>query len=618
MAVLSLSVSELKCACLDADWRARFLRGERPSTRHFGPPGTAAVGGAAFHALAEHFLSFLTGLLSESRGLATETELWGELYRRFAERELDRLLTADKVETALHLSTALQAFCGRLSQLRQGLEPFTGWTDLILTQEGRMRDVRVPVGGTQVFIGGTVDALRLRPGQGLEIVDYKLSRAGNLRHDLLQIAIYARLLRLTEAGLAFRGCLEYYLPTLEALEIPDGELDEIFNDLVLPVLYEMADEPPPATVAKPEAALTPAAPFAAKPTSTGANDPTAAKIAACFRAFKLPVEITGRREAPQIVRYLVQPAAGVRVVSLANRAEDLQVALGLAQPPRVEPSAGGVAIDIPKPVPDPVGWREVVDRCGDNGPLALPLGIGVDNELIVARLDEPGTCHGLVAGASGSGKSEWLRSAVATLMRRNAPVALRLTLIDPKRLTFAGLDSAPHLTGSVLVDPEEVLRCLAEAEAEMERRYRLLARERVSDLGERRRVGRMDLPYQIIVFDEFADLILAGREEKRRFEGSVARLAAKGRASGIHLLLATQRPDKNIVTGLIKANLPLKVCLRVTSAVNSQIVLDEPGAEKLLGRGDLLCDYGRGIQRAQAPLVDGEDWQGFQSSEQFM
>ena len=572
------------------------------------------MGGAAFHALAEQFLVWLTGSPTETRGLASEAALWGELYRRFAERELDRLLAAEKVETALGLSAALQAFCGRLGQLRAPLEPFTGWTDLILTQEGCMRDVRVPVGAGHVFVSGTVDALRLHSGHGLEIVDYKLSRGANLRHDLLQIAIYARLLRLTEAGLAFRGCLEYYLPALEALEIPAGEPDEIFDDLVLPILREMTGERPPAVVVNPGVAPASAPPSLAASVPTGEDDPAAAKILACFRAFKLPVAITERREAPQLIRYLVQPAAGVRVVSLANRAEDLQVALGLAQPPRIEPSAGGVAIDIPKAVPDPVRWREVVERCGP-GPLALPLGVGVDNELLVARLDEPGTCHALVAGASGSGKSEWLKSAVATLMSRHSPTALRLTLIDPKRLTFAGLDGAPHLSGPVLTDLEGALACLAEAEAEMERRYRLLAREQVSDLGERRRAGRLDLPYQVIVFDEFADLILAGHEEKRRFESSVARLAAKGRASGIHLLLATQRPDKNIVTGLIKANLPLKVCLRVTSAVNSQLVLDEPGAEKLLGWGDLLCDYGRGIQRAQSPLVASEDWSRFQVTE---
>ena len=242
MADLSLSVSELKCACLDAGWRARWLEGERPSTRQHPPPGTAAVGGATFHALAEAFLAWLARSPREAGALVQEEELWGQFYGRFAEREFDRLLDTAKAGTALYLSTALQAFCGRLSHLRQRCGQFTGWTDLILTQEGKMRDVRVPVGGSTVSLGGFVDALRLHPKHGLEIVDYKLSRGANLRHDLLQVAIYARMLRLSEVGLEFWGCLEYYLPALEVLEISAGELGEIFDDLVMPVLFELAGE----------------------------------------------------------------------------------------------------------------------------------------------------------------------------------------------------------------------------------------------------------------------------------------------------------------------------------------------------------------------------------------
>jgi S-DNA-T family DNA segregation ATPase FtsK/SpoIIIE len=137
----------------------------------------------------------------------------------------------------------------------------------------------------------------------------------------------------------------------------------------------------------------------------------------------------------------------------------------------------------------------------------------------------------------------------------------------------------------------------------MDERYRLLAAEGQTSLQERWEAGMTDIPFLVIIFDEFADLILADRGAKKEFEELVVRLAAKGRAAGIHLLLATQRPDRTIVTGLIKANLPLKICLRVTTATNSQIVIDEPGAECLLGRGDLLCDAGRGLIRAQSCFI---------------
>jgi DNA segregation ATPase FtsK/SpoIIIE-like protein len=232
----------------------------------------------------------------------------------------------------------------------------------------------------------------------------------------------------------------------------------------------------------------------------------------------------------------------------------------------------------------------------------FPIGMGVTGRLLLADFADPKTCHALVAGTSGSGKSEFLKSMVASLISRNKPDSLRLTLIDPKVLTFGEFESQPHLAGPVLNQIEDAAACLEDAVTDMEARYRQLARESLNSLGERFAAGRSDLPYHVIVFDEFADLILAGRKEKARFETLVARLASKGRAAGIHLVLATQRPDRTIVTGPIKGNLPLRICFKVTSATNSQIILDEPGGESLVGRGDLLCDRGRGVERAQSPF----------------
>jgi DNA segregation ATPase FtsK/SpoIIIE-like protein len=139
-------------------------------------------------------------------------------------------------------------------------------------------------------------------------------------------------------------------------------------------------------------------------------------------------------------------------------------------------------------------------------------------------------------------------------------------------------------------------------------RYRTLAKEGFVSISDRIRAGRIDLPFVVLVFDEFADLILTGRNEKKEFEDMVARLAGKGRAAGVHLVLATQRPDRTVVTGLIKSNLPMKVCLRVANATNSQIVLGESGAESLLGKGDLICDIGRGLTRAQSYYIAQSDF----------
>jgi S-DNA-T family DNA segregation ATPase FtsK/SpoIIIE len=597
MEVVSISVSELKCACLDAEWRQRWLAGQKPSTQHFAPPGTDAVGGSLFHSLVERFVAWLASTPATAV-LAKESELWARLYACFAEVEIEGLASKGKIETAVSLSGALQTFCQRIAQLRRDASGFSQWTDIFLTQEHKVKDVHFTFGSRSIFVSGVIDAVRLHPQHGFEIVDYKLSRGANFQHDLVQLAIYGRLLELAEPGLQFCACLEYYLPELDPLVVSRQELSGIFNDLVVPVLSELSGGGGATIVTSVPSATEPAL----STPLTDISDDVAERIEACFKSFSLPVVVAGRQEGPQLVRYTVQPAGGVKVVSLANRAEDLQVALSLGQAPRISPSAGGVTIDIPKLKPETVLWRDVVKLCPP-GPVTFPVGVAVDSTVITADLSDPNTCHALVAGASGSGKSEWLRAFVATLISRSPPETLRFALIDPKMLTFAAMGASPHMLEPVMTELAAAQAFLNKAMEEMDRRYAVLAKERFSNLRERQAAGRGDLALWVIVFDEFADLILAGREEKKQFEAAVARLAGKGRAAGIHLILATQRPDRNIVTGLIKANLPLKICLRVTTAMNSQIVLDEPGAEKLLGRGDLLCDCGRGIQRAQSPFV---------------
>ncbi|WP_395745630.1 DNA translocase FtsK [Prosthecobacter sp.] len=597
MDVLSITVTQLKFACLDPEWRESWLAGENPSTRHLTAPGAQPSGGSLFHGIVERF----TGWLVEDRaatGVADEVALWQELYRRFGEPKLDALMAKGQVERAVYLSSALQAFCRNISGMRLSMRNFSGWRDLFLGQEHAVKDVPFNFGTRTVFVSGILDGLRLHPKHGIQIVDYKLSRGANLKHDLVQLAIYAGLLARAEPGLEFHAALEYYLPELEVIEVPAEDLTGIFDDLVLPVLTEIAtDRRQPLAAAKPPPKHEP---------NVQDDDDTADKITSCFGSFGLPVVMTGRQEGPQLVRYTLQPASGVKVVSLANRAEDLQVALKLAQAPRIEPAAAGVTVDIPRQKPETVLWRDVMDQF-KGGPLAFPVGVAVDGSVLTADLSDSSMCHALVAGASGSGKSEWLKSVVASLMHRSTPESLRLALTDPKLLTFTSLEKSPHLLRPLMTDIQASLDFLEDAVAEMDRRYSILAKERFSNLRERRDAGKTDLPFWIILFDEFADLILAGRDEKKQFESAVSRLAGKGRAAGIHLILATQRPDNKIVTGLIKANLPVKVCLRVTNAINSQIVLDEPGAEKLLGRGDLLCDLGRGVQRAQGLFVSSDE-----------
>ena len=352
--------------------------------------------------------------------------------------------------------------------------------------------------------------------------------------------------------------------------------------------------------------------------STGAPKPAeprtsavAEQIVHSFKAFGLSVEASDVVEGPQVTRVKVRPAAGVKVASLANRADDLQVSLALDAPPLIRPGRGFVVIDLPRADRQTILLLDVLERGamkGGKSPMAFPVGVGIEGEAILSDFCDSNTCHILVAGTSGSGKSEWLKTLVASLVHRNPPEHLRLGLVDPKVLTFSSIADSVYLWRPVATDLGSALAILRDALSEMDRRYHMLAGEGLVSLHDRFQDGRTDVPFLILVFDEFADLILTGRNEKKEFEDNVARLAGKGRAAGIHLVLATQRPDRTVVTGLIKSNLPMKVCLRVANATNSQIVLGEPGAESLLGKGDLLCDLGRGLVRAQSYFVPQPDF----------
>jgi S-DNA-T family DNA segregation ATPase FtsK/SpoIIIE len=424
---------------------------------------------------------------------------------------------------------------------------------------------------------------------------------------LVQLSIYAHLLPLWRPGCQFRGTLEYYLPEFMDVNISRDELVGIYEGLVLPVLLEMFGREREGPVGERE-------PATAESLTRIAESPSKIEegIVASFGSFGLGVEAVGTIEGPQVTRVRLRPASGIKVASLANRAADLQVALALDQPPLISPGRGFVAVDVPRADRQTMLLLSYLKGAGANekSPTAFPVGVGIDGQTISSDFFDSNACHVLVAGTSGSGKSEWLKSLVATLAFRNAPERVRLALVDPKILTFSSVESSPYLWRPLATDIDTALAVLESAVSEMGDRYRTLAKEGFVSISDRIRAGRIDLPFIVLVFDEFADLILTGRDQRKSFEDMVSRLAGKGRAAGVHLVLATQRPDRTVVTGLIKSNLPMKVSLRVANATNSQIVLGEAGAESLLGKGDLLFDLGRGVARAQSYYIPQSDFVG--------
>jgi DNA segregation ATPase FtsK/SpoIIIE, S-DNA-T family len=597
MAHHTITASELKFAVLDPDWRAKWLAGEKPSTRTFAPAGTTRAMSVRFHREAEKLVGWLTApaSLAVAAKIDSADDLVERLWATSLQALTDKLFAQGRGEEAALFTQRMRNFCARLIDLKRRTARFENWQDVFVGAEQELARIPVPVGDSVIDIRARVDAIRLHPEHRLEVVDYKLSQGHEQKADLVQLAIYAHLLPIWRPGCEFCGTLEYYLPAFSEVDVSRADLSDIFAGMVAPVLGEMFGPKPKAATAT------------AKATTSGRDlDAIGRATVEAFRGFNLGVEVASVIEGPQLVRLRLTPAPGVKVSSLANRAEDLQIPLSLAEPPFIKAGKGYVILDLPRSEPTPCLLKEAFSRglaSALETTVAFPIGVGVEGDPVVADFADPNTCHALVAGSTGSGKSEWLKALVASMLLRSTPEHVRIALIDPKILTFAGVEGSPYLWRPVATTLADAMAILRDAVAEMDARYQVLARGGFVNLGERFKAGQTDLPFLVLIFDEFADLILAGREDKKEFESLVARIAGKGRAAGIHLVLATQRPDRAVVTGLIKANLPLKVCLKVANAVNAQIVLDEPGAESLFGKGDLLCDFGKGLVRAQGLFI---------------
>ena len=331
-----------------------------------------------------------------------------------------------------------------------------------------------------------------------------------------------------------------------------------------------------------------------------------------LRTFNVEGEIGGRTTGPVVTQYEVIPAPGVKVSKIANLDADLALAMK-AQSIRIVapvPGKGAVGVEIPNPVPEVVRLRDILDSpIYQRSRAALPLALGKDlnGKPYVADLRE--MPHILIAGATGSGKSICLNTIITSLVYRHTPKTLRLLMVDPKMVELSTYRLLPHLRHKVVTDPRDAAALLKWAVLEMDRRYKLLSVNGVRSIGEfnerlgkgvtlRRSEPRGDdgdpdrwiyddevLPYVVVVVDELADLMMTVQSE---VEKPLTHLAQKGRAIGIHLIVATQRPSVNVITGLIKANFPSRISFRVASKTDSRTILDQNGADSLLGNGDML------------------------------
>jgi S-DNA-T family DNA segregation ATPase FtsK/SpoIIIE len=315
-------------------------------------------------------------------------------------------------------------------------------------------------------------------------------------------------------------------------------------------------------------------------------------IEATLATFGVPAKVIGVNPGPAVTQYEVQPGAGVQVKKITALQNDLSLALA-ASPLRIEapiPGKAAVGIEVPNKSASLVTIREVVEtaafREGTHA-LALALGNDVSGASIVGDLTR--MPHLLIAGATGQGKSVCINALITSLLFQATPDHLRLLLIDPKRVEMTGFNGLPHLALPVLVESHQATAALRWAVAEMDRRYKLFSAEGVRNIAAYNEKATLksarQLPYIVIVIDELADLMMVSAGE---IEELICRIAQLARAVGIHLIIATQRPSTDIITGLIKANIPSRIAFAVGSQVDSRVILDSGGAEKLLGRGDML------------------------------
>ena len=318
-----------------------------------------------------------------------------------------------------------------------------------------------------------------------------------------------------------------------------------------------------------------------------------------FKSFGVKVIIKKAILGPTITRYEVQPAVGVKVSRIVNLADDLALALA-AKDIRIEAPIPGkpfIGIEVPNRATSVVSFKDVMehqDAKAKKDPMNVPLGKDVTGSTISANLAK--MPHLLIAGSTGSGKSVAINTILASILMKARPEDVKLVLIDPKMVELSVYNGVPHLLIPVVTDAKLASNALRKVVKEMERRYKLFAAGGVRNMGEyNQKVAENNqdkskpimkpLPYILVVVDELSDLMMVGGHD---VEGAIVRLGQMARAAGIHMILATQRPSVDVITGLIKANVPSRISFAVSSGVDSRTILDQTGAEKLLGRGDML------------------------------
>ena len=510
--------------------------------------------------------------------------------------------------------------------------------------------------GSQQLVRGRFDSLVYDfERHRLCVVEYKTYQSLDQSAQLAQVALYSYMLK-EHVGVPINSAVYSVLPDLKELTFTWDELENTVHQLIPHKLLQMRQwlawqqgqpNPPPSTSQPRLCEICPqrtkcqtffpltenpsksnsSTPIPLEPTffqnkqqdkdfsekaktderSAPNADEIGESLVQTLESFGVGVTYHGAAIGSAFIRVKLKPTPGVKVNSILRLSDDLRVQLGIVSPPLIAPQAGYVSIDLPRPDRQAAYFDQYLqpENLPPTAPTRIAIGVNLEGQLIEADLSDPNTCHFLVGGTTGSGKSEFLRSLLLSLLTRHSPEYLKVALVDPKRVTFPEFERIPWLYMPVAKESERAIELMESLVVEMESRYQKFETNRCNDLSgyNQKFIQQPDklLSRIVCIFDEYADF-MAEKQTAQALELSIKRLGAMARAAGIHLIIATQRPEAKVVTPIIRSNLPGRVALRTASEADSMIILGgkQTEAAYLLGKGDLLYQTGANLLRLQS------------------
>ncbi|MEQ9358294.1 DNA translocase FtsK [Coleofasciculus chthonoplastes] len=637
--------------------RLFYLKQHFDGNTLFIPPGQSIGIGTAFHTLAEQFIklaqanSHVSDLLEPSaEQLNREAVAMGMQEIFYQQVFFPYIESHPEMATVLpKLWQGLTALIQRWVELlvvnrRYCLHQMVIHQTFILEENKLSYHFNLP-NGTSQEVTGRFDSLVFNFERNrLCLIDYKTYEPVDPSAQLAQVALYGYMLNKTK-GVLVDSAVYCVLPEFKEYAYSWEQLQTAVHELIPHKLQQMQDwvswqqthsNPPPLTSNTHlcdicpqqetcqtyfEVTSTDTQPRKGEEegTSDGAevsttktdgakalttnNDAIAQQLIETLQSFKIDVTCVGTAVGPAFIRVKLKPSLGVTVNRLLRLSADLQVQLGITHPPLIAPQPGYVSVDLPRPDRQVARLENYITSRtpSAHAPVKIAIGVDLEGKLVEADLSDANTCHFLVGGTTGSGKSEFLRSLLLSLLYRHSPQQLKIALVDPKRVTFPEFEQIPWLYSPIVKDSDNAIALMESLVTEMERRYQRFEQAGCSHLDAYNQQNNPPLPRLVCIFDEYADF-MTEKDIRNALELSITRLGSKTRAAGIHLIIATQRPEARVVTPIIRSNLPGRVALRTASEADSEIILGgrQSEAAYLLGKGDLLYKVGANLQRLQS------------------